>query len=467
MIRDRDIRPSGTGRVILHSDINSCYASIEELYHPQLRGRPIAVGGDGEHRHGIILAKNQKAKKAGVVTGMALWQARDACRDLCILPARMDLYLKFSSLANEIYSGYTDLHQSFGVDEQWLDVTDIVGPGKRYCSGTEIAEEIRSRFKKELGITVSVGVSWNKIFAKLGSDYKKPDAVTVIDVQNYRNVVFPLPVQDLLMVGTHTQRKLNSYGIMTIGDLAEADSSLLEYILGKNGVMLKMFACGMDTSPVTDEGYSSPVKSIGNSCTAPRDLETDDEVKTMLYMIAESVSARLRENGFVCGLIEISIRDKDLFTFTRQRVLGPRSSSGAARPDSAAVTRRKMTGLKSRIDEYDLGSIYSTDITSEIFEFAYQLYLDNYVLDGSAYSRKPIRSIGIRAGKLRSKLDPEQLCLFETEQGRDRKRMLDECTDTIRRRYGFESIQTGLVYTGSEIIDAGGEHVVHPTGYMA
>ena len=196
----------GSQRTILHSDMNSCYASIELLYHPELRGKPLAVGGDPEARHGIILAKDQLAKKSGVKTGMALWQARECCPDLQIIPPRMDIYLRFSKLAHKIYADYTDLQEAFGLDESWLDVTAstrIKGDGMR------IAEEIRQRIKRELGITVSIGISWNKIFAKFGSDYKKPDAITEITRDNYREIVWTKPVEDLLYVGPATRKKLH------------------------------------------------------------------------------------------------------------------------------------------------------------------------------------------------------------------------------------------------------------------
>lgn len=237
-------------RVILHSDMNNCYASIELLYRPELRGKPVAVGGDPEARHGIVLAKDQIAKKAGVKTGMALWQARQVCPDIVFVPPRMDLYLKFSRLAHEIYGEYTDKQEAFGIDESWLDVTES-------CSikgdGMTVANQISSHIKKELGITVSIGVSWNKIFAKLGSDYKKPDAITEISREKYKEIVWPLKAEELLYVGRATKRKLNQYGIRTIGELATADRKFLHRTLGKMGVVLSVYANGDDQTPVSYE----------------------------------------------------------------------------------------------------------------------------------------------------------------------------------------------------------------------
>ena len=279
-------------RTILHSDMNNCYASIELLHRPELRGKPLAVGGDPEARHGIVLAKDQFAKKAGVKTGMALWQAKQVCPDIVFVPPRMDLYLRFSRLAHEIYGDYTDRQEAFGIDESWLDVTESCS---LKGSGEKIAEEISRRIKKELGITVSIGVSWNKIFAKLGSDYKKPDAITVINQENYKNIVWPLPVEDLLFVGRATKKKLNKLGIYTIGALAETDSDILKIHLGKVGMILSYFANGNDNTPVCHQDENAPIKSIGNSTTTPRDLTTETDVSIIVWLLAESVSARLRE----------------------------------------------------------------------------------------------------------------------------------------------------------------------------
>ena len=219
-------------RTILHSDMNNFYASVECLYNPKLRGKPLAVGGDAEARHGIILAKNYEAKRFGVQTGEALWQAKQKCRELIIVEPHYDKYIRFSQMAREIYGEYTDQVESFGLDECWLDVT---GSEKLFGTGRQIADQIRERIKFELGITASVGVSFNKVFAKLGSDMKKPDATTVIPPDSFREKVWPLPVNELLYVGRATHRKLHTYGVNTIGDLAKADVNFLKLVFGKVG----------------------------------------------------------------------------------------------------------------------------------------------------------------------------------------------------------------------------------------
>lgn len=411
-------------RTILHSDMNNCYASIELLHHPELRGKPLAVGGDPEARHGIVLAKDQLAKKAGVQTGMALWQARQVCPDIVFVPPRMDLYLRFSRLAYEIYADYTDMQEPFGVDESWLDVTDS-------CTlkgdGFQIANQISNRIKRELGITVSIGVSWNKIFAKLGSDYKKPDAITVISKENYKDIVWKLPASDLLYVGKSTEKKLRTLGILTIGQLAQADQKLLKSLFGKMGLVLSLFANGEDQTPVNRENIHAPIKSIGNSTTTPRDLETYEDVAIITYALSESVSARLRENNFACNVVEISVRDNELYSFTRQKKISN-----------------------------------PTDITNEIAETALELFRENYKWE------KPIRSIGVRASDLTNPCCATQLSLFIDEAYRDKLRRADRTVDEIRRRFGYKSIQRGLMYCDRTLsaVNAKEDHTVHPHGFM-
>ena len=412
-------------RTILHSDMNNCYASIELLYRPELRGRPLAVGGDPEARHGIVLAKDLIAKKAGVKTGMALWQAREVCPDVVFVPPRMDLYLRFSRRIRDIYAEYTDKQEAFGIDESWLDVTESVTSSK---DGYLIAEEIRRRAKEELGVTVSVGVSWNKIFAKFGSDYKKPDAVTVIDKDNYKDIVWTSPVGDILYVGRSNARRLNDIGIMTIGQLASADRNYLKESMGKMGLILSAFARGEDQTPVSAEGYSAPIKSIGNSTTTPRDLKTNEDVKIVTYLLAESVSARLRENNFKCRVVEISVRDNNLYTFTRQM-----------RTESP------------------------TNITSEIASYAMKLFTGSY--DWS----KPIRSVGVRGVDLVDASIPIQLNMFLNQEERDKQHKIDLAIDNLRGRFGFYSVQRGMMYLDRSLskLNAREDHVTHPRGYFA
>lgn len=426
-------------RTILHSDCNCFYASVELLHHPELRGKPVAVGGDPEVRHGIVLTADYTAKRRGVKTGMALWQARQVCPDIIFLPPRMDLYLRFSRMAQEIYAEYTDKREPYGIDESWLDVTDSVS---LKGDGYHIAQEIRSRMKKELGITVSVGVSFNKIFAKLGSDYKKPDAITTMNKDECRDKAWPLPVSDLLYVGSATNNKLRGIGIRAIGDLARTEESLLVRKLGKMGSILWAFANGYDESPVKLENTSAPIKSVGNSTTTPKDMETDEDVKIVLYILAESVAARLRENGFRCRTVEISIRDKDLLHFSKQVKLQNASN-----------------------------------ITREIAEAGYKLYKESYRMPADEHElknsrpefyQKPLRSIGIRGTDLVTDYFWEQLDMFMDPQAREKQMKVDAAVDNIRKRFGFYSIQRGLMYQDRILsaCDAKSDYTVHPHGYF-
>ena len=265
---------------------------------------------------------------------MALWQARQCCPGLVFVPPRMYLYLRFSRMARAIYQEYSGQVESFGLDECWIDLTDsctLMGDHTQTIeNGYRIAQEISARIRRELGITVSIGVSWNKIYAKLGSDYKKPDAITVFDRNNYKQLIYPLPVSDLLYVGRRTEKKLEKYGIRTIGELAEADPHYLQSWFGKIGLMLLVFARGEDRTPVNDPGVEAPVKSVGNSTTTPRDLVNDEDVRLVLYLLAESVSERLRKNRFEGQVISIYVRDTDLLGYHQQkRMTAPTNISGA------------------------------------------------------------------------------------------------------------------------------------------
>ena len=412
-----------TDRTILHSDCNCFYASVEMLYRPELAGKPLAVGGDPEARHGIVLTANYIAKRRGVKTGMALWQARQVCPDVIFVPPRMDLYLRFSRLCREIYLEYTDRVENFGCDEAWLAVEDsylLKG------SGMKIAAEISARIKRELGITVSIGVSWNKIFAKLGSDYKKPDAITENSRENFRQIAWPLPASDLLYVGRSTTGKLAGVGMLTIGDIAKSPPDYLHSLLGKMGLILHGFANGYDETPVAPDGYAAPVKSIGNSATTPRDLVTDLDVRIILMALSESVAARLRKNGFVAGVVEISVRDNGLFSFTRQRKL--------LRP---------------------------TNVTNEIMEAAFSLFKEHYSWEN------PIRSLGVRGAALKLENMPVQLDLFTDEEKREKQEKLDRMTDEIRRRFGYFSIGRAFMKQDEKLSDLdAGSHTVHPIGYF-
>lgn len=406
-------------RTILHSDMNNFYASVECLYQPKLRDKPIAVAGDPELRHGIVLAKNYKAKAYGVQTGDPLWMARQKCRDIIFVEPHYNRYMQYSKAAREIYGEYTEQVESYGLDECWLDVT---GSANLFGDGKHIADEVRARIKRELGLTVSVGVSFNKIFSKLGSDMKKPDATTVITLDHFREQVWSLPVSDLLFVGRATTKKLNRYGIRTIGQLAAAPHFFLEKILGKNGLMLWHFANGRDTSPVSALGSRYLIKSVGNSTTAPRDLETDEDMKIILYILCESVAERLREQNFVAQTVKLALRDNKLMYFERQASLPCRSSNA-----------------------------------QDIFDKVYELYRRNHV-PGTKY-----RGMGVRACNL-SIQDNVQLSLFPEAKQHERVARLEAAVDNIRQRYGHFSIQRGIMLSDPALssLDPKGDHIIHP-----
>lgn len=409
-------------RTILHIDCDAFYASVECLHNPALRGRPMAVVGDPELRHGIVLAKSQEAKRFGVQTGDALWQARQKCREITFVPARFEEYLRFSRMTKEIFSEYSDRCESFGLDESWIDLTGCTG---LFGDGPAVATQIRRRMKEELGITASVGVSFNKVFAKLGSDMNKPDGMTVIPYDGFREKVWPLPVKDLLYVGRATTNKLKSYGITTIGTLAQTSVTFLEQRFGKIGRMLWMFANGLDTSPVSNIGAKSLIKSIGNSTTAPRDLVTDEDMKITLYALCESVSARLREHAFRCKTVALTIRDNNLYSMERQLTL--------KRPSC---------------------------ITPELFEAAFSLYKQHHK------SGLPVRSLGVRAGNL-VLLDCVQLSLFPDVAKAQEQERLEEAIDSIRRRFGHFAIQRGVMLTDPALaINPKEDHIIHPIGFL-
>ena len=306
-------------RVIFHCDCNCFYASVELLSHPELKQRPVAVCGDPKSRHGIILAKNEPAKACGVKTAETIWQARKKCPDLVLLPAHHRLYEEYSKKVNTIYNRFTDLIEPFGIDESWLDVTHTL-----HLFGGDpvaLADRIRNTIRQELGLTISVGVSFNKIFAKLGSDYKKPDATTLITVENFRRIVWPLPVTDLLFVGRAAARVLAQYGVTTIGELAAFDRDALIALLGKQGGQLWSYANGLENSPVAPAGQYVPPKSVGNGLTFPRNLTSREEVRRELALLCDEVAARLRGHGLKAATVQVTIRDPNFKDICRQRPL--------------------------------------------------------------------------------------------------------------------------------------------------
>ena len=306
-------------RVILHCDQNCFFASVELLSHPDLRDVPMAVCGDPASRHGIILAKNEPAKRFGIQTAETVWQARRKCPSLVLLPPHHKLYREYSVRVNELYGQYTDLVEPFGIDESWLDIT-----GSMHLFGGDpvaIADELRRRVREELGLSISVGVSFNKIFAKLGSDYKKPDATTLISPENWQEIVWPLPVGAMLFVGRSAQRTLAQYGVETIGQLAACRPEMLEKLLGKLGRQMHEYANGLDRSPVRPQAEREPVKSVGNGTTFPHDLTRWEEVRAGLAALSDSVAMRLRRQGLYCSGVQVTIKDSSFCSISHQKRL--------------------------------------------------------------------------------------------------------------------------------------------------
>lgn len=395
-------------RVILHVDMNNFFASVECADRPELWQQPVAVAGDVQVRHGIILAKNQVAKAYGVQTGESIAEARRKCPRLILLPPHTDRYQHISDKARAIYGQYTDRVESFGIDECWLDVT---GNGRLWGEdyGVSIAEDIRRRIKAELGVTVSVGVSFNKIFAKMGSDYKKPDAVTAITRDNYRELLWSLPVGDLIFVGRSTVQKLWYRQIRTVGDLARTDPEHLEKALGKCGLMAWRFANGMDGSPVLLDGQEYPVKSIGNSTTPPKDMVTRRDAEIVLAQLCQSVATRLRVADLRCTTVKLSLRSTSLSWKQRQK------------------------------------GVQATCLENDLWREAMALY-DAYH-DGT-----PLRSIGVSACDLES--DGErQLTMFEGDTCRHAAlEALGSVLDGLRERYGPHAVRRGLLLEGEALI---------------
>ena len=392
-------------RTILHSDLNSFYASGEIRNDPALADQPVAVGGDEQARHGIVLAANQLAKRHGIRTAEALWSARRKCPELVIVRPHFDEYARFSQAVRQIYLDYTSQIEPMSLDEAFLDVT---GSRSLFGDGETIAHTIRRRVKQELGLTVSVGVSFNKIFAKLGSDYKKPDAVTVFSRENYRALVWPQPAAHLLYVGRATAKKLAGIGVHTIGDLAAADPAALHMLLGKMGPMLHAYANGCDRSPVAEYAAREEAKSIGNMVTAPRDICTPRDADLVLWPLCESVAHRLRRHGLCAGSLSLYIRDVELEVHTRQCQLVP-----------------------------------PTWLARELMEHARALLARHYKW------KLPIRTLGVSAGELiPADAVSLQLDLEGTAEKRDKLERIERAMDGLKDRYGAAAVRRG-----TELID--------------
>ena len=405
-------------RVILHSDMNSFYASVEMMLDPSLKGKAVAVCGSTEERHGIVLAKSELAKKAGVKTGMVNWEAKQRCPDLIFVPPQYDQYLKYSKLAHQIYYRYTDLVEPFGMDECWLDVS---GSGT-YGSGMEIAEKIRTACREELGLTVSIGVSYNKIFAKLGSDLKKPDAITEITKENFKEKVWPLPASDLIYVGRATEAKLARYGIHTIGQLATTSPDTLRYWFGVNGLKLWSFANGTDSSRVCHKDFVSPVKSIGHGITCTADLVNEEEVFKVMLELAQDVGHRLRVHELAARGVQIYIRGNDLGGMQFQCKLP-----------------------------------FRTQLPSEIAHYGFRLFQERF------HWTTKVRAVCIRAIDLVPQSEVEQLDLFIDTDKRDKRARLEDVVEDIRRRFGKKALTYAVLMGDLKMPDDGRDIVLMPS----
>ena len=397
-------------RVILHCDLNCFFASVELLSHPELREVPVAVCGDPSSRHGVILAKNEPAKKFGIRTAETIWQARKKCPDLVLLKPHHDLYRVYSKKVNAIYDEYTDLVEPFGIDESWMDVT-----GSLHLFGGDartLADELRRRIREELGLTLSVGVSFNKVFAKLGSDYKKPDATTVISRENWKELLWPLPVGDLLFVGGAAQKILRQYGIRTIGQLAGCERGMLETLMGKMGSQLYKYANGLDCESVRSRADAEPVKSVGNGTTFPQNLTTREQAHGGIALLADSVATRLRREGLYAGGLQVTVRDPEFRDRSRQRRL-----------ESPTHLIRDITET-------------ATELLEELWS-----------------PPSPIRALTVTAIYLSQEGEAyEQADLFTLSAApkKEKQEKLEAAMDRIRGKYGTDAISFGALHTEKE-----------------
>lgn len=393
-------------RTILHSDLNNFYASVECLLNPDLQGKAVAVCGKKEDRHGIVLAKNMLAKIAGVKTGMTIFEAERLCPGIVCVSAHHDLYLKYSRAVRKIYLDYTDQVEPFGIDEAWLDVTSSP---KFNGDGYLIAEEIRKRVKEEIGLTVSIGVSFNKVFAKLGSDIKKPDAITIINKENFKRLIWKLPASELLYVGRATKEKLEKLTIKTIGELATFSKNILVSKLGKWGEVLQAYARGQDQDPVRVYEEREEIKSVGNSITYYRDIKTDDDVYALLTLLSESVCSRMKNDGFkFARTIALTITTNDLHSVMRTKKM--------ARP---------------------------TNISAEITDEAFALFKKHFYWNGLL-----IRGLGVSVSDF---TDKEQLDFCTDNTKREKLAKLEETIENVRGRFGRTIINKGIMLTDSHL----------------
>ncbi len=397
----------GVDKVILHCDLNNFYASVEQLSHPELDGLPIAVSGNPEARHGIVLAKNMLAKNAGVTTGEPLWSARRKCPDIVFVPPHFDEYVRISKEVFAIYTEFTDRVESFGLDECWLDVTASV---RLLGDGKTIADKIRETVKARTGLTISVGVSFTKVLAKLGSDLKKPDATVVLSRENYMDIIGNMPPSVLIMIGSRTATKLHDLGITTVRRLAEADRDLLRSRFGIIADKMSDAARGVETGEVSLYYSTRTPKSVSHGTTTPRDMTSEEDARTVIYALSELVAMRLRRYSMTAGGVSLYIRRSDLSGTSRQCVL-PRSTSNA----------------------------------TDIAEGAMKLLAEMHTFPA------PLRALSVGATRL-SDGSTEQLSLFDDEYA-EREDKLEKCVDSIRGKYGYKAMKRGVVMDGDIVLN--------------
>lgn len=398
VLQDKIVYNQIMDRTVLHCDLNNFYASVEQKLHPEYDGLPLAVCGDPQKRHGIVLAKNQLAKEAGVKTGEPIWQSKQKCPNIVFVAPHFNEYVAYSKQVFEIYTRFTDRVESFGIDECWLDVTESKS---LFGDGVSIANKLRELVKKETGLTISVGVSFTKILAKLGSDLKKPDATTVLDKSNYMSIIGKMSPSELIMVGKSTNDKLKRLNVFTIEDLSKADRNMLRSHFGIIGDSLINAACGIETALVKKTDERRIPKSVSNGTTTPRDIENLQEAKVVIYALSDMIAMRLRKYNLVANCVGLTVKKKDLSCISKQLGISPATAN-----------------------------------SKDIAEYAICVLKNLHTFDA------PLRAITVSTSRLENK-DGIQLSIFGEEN--EKEQQLEQSIDKIRQKYGYNSVRRGLL----------------------
>ncbi|MEG1948240.1 MAG: DNA polymerase IV [Clostridia bacterium] len=398
-------------RIILHSDANNFFASVEGVICPEIKTTPFAVSGNPKIRTGIILAKNTLAKQCGVQTGETIWEAKQKCCNLVCVPPHYEFYEEYSKKLKEIYGRFTNLVEPFGIDECWLDVTN----SKIFGSGEEIAEKIRTIVKNELNITVSVGVSFCKLFAKLASDLKKPDATSLISRDNFKNIVWNLPINSAIGIGKQMEKRMHSINVYKLGDIVNIPDDIIKKKFGVVGTRFKQSICGNDFSSVC---FEIPIpKSVGNGMTTVVDIKTKAEFESVALFLSDEISTRLRQQNLVAGCVSASIKTNEFEWFSHEK----RTS-------------------------------FFVDTAIDIKNMAIEIFNEYWKFD------KKVRAIRICCSKLQRADKARQMSLFESKNlcdyatGQEKKQKLNEAIDTIRKKYGNKSIKLASINENDGII---------------